>query len=138
MTQKRPKLISFVAGWLVVCSVVGVVVFSAVIPTVDAIQTEGEQAQWIADHLGRVGLLIAALGVYAFAGATGVGLWRLRLWGRMGILLASGALVLTSVVVCVLAVLRQHSFDVNALILAIVFGWPLYYFNRPTIKSLFT
>jgi hypothetical protein len=35
------------------------------------------------------------------------------------------------------AAVRQHAFDVNA-ILAIVFGWPLYYFNCPTIKSLFT
>ena len=138
MTPKRPKLISFVAGWLVICSVVGVVVFSAVIPTVDTIQTNGEQAQWIVDHLGRVGLFVVALAVYAFAGATGVGLWRLRLWGRMGILLASGALVITSLIVCSVAVFRQHSLDVNALILAIVFGWPFYYFNRPKIKSLFT
>lgn len=138
MTPKRPKLISFVAGWLVICSVVGVVVFSTVIPTVDTIHTDGEQAQRIVDHLGRVGLLVVSLAVYAFAGTTGVGLWRLRPWGRMGILLASGALVMMSVIECGMSVFWQHSFDVNSLVLATVFGWPLYYFNRPKIKSLFT
>lgn len=136
--QKRPKIISLVAGWLIICSVVGALVFTVVIPSVDAIQTNGEQARWIMERLGRSGLLVLTLTVYAFAGAMGVGLWTLRPWGRVAMLLASAALVATATVVGIVTAIRQHAFDTNSLILAIVFGWPLYYFNRPKIKSLFT
>lgn len=78
---KRPKLVSFVAGWLIVCSVVGALVFSVVIPGVEAIRAEGELAQSIVAHLGRYGLLAVTLVVYAFAASTGYGLWTLRAWG---------------------------------------------------------
>lgn len=135
--QKRPKIITAVAGWLIVCSVVGVVVFSLTIPRVDAIQTDGEQAGWIVDHLGRSGLLTITLIVYLCAGSTGVGLWRLRPWGRQAIILISAALVAVSVVLCSITAVRAHALDANAAILAIVFGWPLYYFNRPKIRNLF-
>jgi hypothetical protein len=135
--QKRPKIVTAVAGWLIVCSVVGAVVLSVTIPRVDTIETQGEQAQWIVERLGRGGLLALGLIVYLCAGSTGVGLWRLRSWGRWAILLISAALVATSVVVASITAMRAHEFDVNEAILAIVFGWPLYYFNRPKIKALF-
>jgi hypothetical protein len=134
---KRPKIVSFVAGYLIVCSLIGSLVFIAVIPRVDTIQTSGEQARWIVDHLGRGGLLAVTLIVYLLAGSTGVGLWRLRSWGRLSMLLASAALVGISVVVGTVTAVRQHEFDLNALIIAVVFGWPLYYFNRAKIKALF-
>jgi len=136
--QKRPKVVSLVAGWLILCSIVGVVVFSVTLPRVDTIRTDGEQAQWIVEHLGRGGLLAVTLVVYLIAGSTGIGLWRLRPWGRAAILLVSAALVAVSIVVLGVTAVKDHSFDVNAVVLGIVFGWPLYYFNRPKIKALFT
>lgn len=135
--QKRPKIITALAGWFIICSIVGALVFSVTIPRVDAIQADGEQARWVVDHLGRSGLLAITLIVYLCAGSTGVGLWRLRPWGRQAILLISAALVAVSLVVGSITAIRAHALDANAVILAIVFGWPLYYFNRPKIKNLF-
>ena len=53
-------------------------------------------------------------------------------------LFASGALVLTCIVVGSVTAVKEHAFDASALILAIMFGWPLYYFNRPKVRLLFT
>ncbi len=136
--QKRPKIISLLAGWLILCSAIGVVILSITISTVDSIQTNGEMANWIVDHVGRGGLLSITLIVYAIAGSIGFGLWRLRQWGRLGLLVLSSALVSISFVIGGIAALKAHTFDGGALLLAVVFGWPLYYFNRPPIKALFT
>jgi hypothetical protein len=135
--QKRPKIVSIVAGWLIVCSIVGAIVLSLTIPRADVIQTDSEQARWILGHLGRGGLLAVTLVVYLCAGSTGVGLWRLRPWGRVAILAVSGALVAASFIVGSLTAVREHAFDINSVVLAIVFGWPLFYFNREKIKALF-
>jgi len=53
-------------------------------------------------------------------------------------LFASCALVLTCIVVGSVTAVKEHAFDASALILAIMFGWPLYYFNRPKVRLLFT
>ena len=42
---QRPKIVSLVAGWLIVCSVGGALVFSFVLPTVETIHAEGELAE---------------------------------------------------------------------------------------------
>ncbi len=132
---KRPTVITLLAGWLIVCSVVGIVVFSLVLPKVDTIQTEGPLAEWIVEHLGRAGLLVVTLIVYSVAGSTGVGLWKLRAWGRNLALLASLSLAAMSVVVGIITAVKDHAFNLNALVLLIVFGWPMYYFNRPGVKA---
>jgi hypothetical protein len=137
MVHKRPVLISIVAGWLILCSVVGAIVFVATIPRVETIQTDGEQAEWIMEHLGKGGLLAVSLIVYAFAGSMGFGLWRLLSWGRWALLATSVVLVAFSIVWGSVAVARTHHFSIDAVINALVFGWPLYYFNRRSIKALF-
>ena len=136
--RKRPKIVSLVAGWLVLCSVVGVVVFSITIPTVDTIQMNGSASQWIVERMGRGGLLGCALLLYGFAGTLGFGLWKLRAWARLGALLASIALVGTSLISGIVTVVKAHELDINSIVLMLIFGWPLYYFNRPKIKALFT
>jgi hypothetical protein len=135
--KKRPVLISIVAGWLILCSAVGAIVFVATIPRVETIRTDGEQAEWIVEHLGRGGLLAVSLVVYAFAGSMGFGLWRLRSWGRRALLATSVVLVAFSIVWGSMAIARTHQFSVDAVVNALVFGWPLYYFNRGNIKALF-
>src|SRR6266550_2874709 len=135
--RRRPVVVSIVAGWLIVCSVVGTIVFAATIPRVETVQTDGEQAQWIVDHLGRWGLLAATLGVYAFGGSMGFGLWRLRSWGRWALLATSVVLAAFSILWGSVATARTHQFSFDALVNALVFGWPLYYFNRTKIKVLF-
>jgi len=135
--KRRPVLISIVAGWLILCSVVGAIVFVATIPSVETIQTDGEQAEWIVERLGRGGLLAILLVVYAFAGSMGFGLWRMRSWGRWALLATSVVLVAFSTVWGGVAVVRTHHFSVDAFVNALVFGWPLYYFNRRNIKALF-
>jgi len=134
---KRPKLVSFVAGWLIVCSAVGALVFSIVIPSVTSIQTDGELAQSIVAALGRYGLLTVTLVVYAFAGATGYGLWTLRRWGWVALMAASTLLVTVCIVVGAQSAFRAHVFDWAAWINSLVFDWHLYYFNRRRIKGLF-
>ncbi len=135
--KKRPIVVSILAGWLIICSVVGAIVFTAVIPQVDVIKTDTEQARWIVDRLGRGDLLTISLVAYALAGSVGFGLWRLRPWGRRALLLTSAWLVAFGVAVAVLVAIRAHAFDVDALVNTIAFGWPLYYFNRPKIKAAF-
>jgi hypothetical protein len=117
--------------------VIGAIVFVATIPRVEAIRTDGEQAQWIVEHLGKGGILAVVLIVYAFAGSTGVGLWRLRSWGRKALLAASAVLVVISVVWGSISIARVHEFEFGAAVNVLVFGWPLYYFNRTKIKALF-
>ncbi len=134
---KRPIIISIVAGWLIVCSIVGTIVFVTVIPRVETIDTDGEQAQWIVEHLGRGGILAVVLVVYAFAGSMGFGLWRLRSWGRKALLATSIVMVVFSVVSGSVSMARTHQFDFGVLVSVLVCGWPLYYFNRPKIKDLF-
>jgi hypothetical protein len=138
LEAKRPKIVSLVAGWLIVCSVGGALVFAFVIPTVETINAEGELAESVVAYLGRYGILAVTLIIYAFAGLTGYGLWTLRTWGRLAILAASAVLVGVSIVALAVTLLRAHSFNWNALINGAVFGWPLYYFNRPKIRALFT
>ena len=135
--KKRPILISIVAGWLIVCSVVGIIVFTIVIPRVETIQTNGPQAERIVECLGRGGLLAVSLVVYAVAGSIGLGLWRLRSWGRWAMLATAALLVAFSIVWGIIATAQTHQFNFNALVNALVFGWPLYYFNRTKIKALF-
>jgi hypothetical protein len=122
---------------LVLCSVVGTIVFVATIPRVENIDANGEQARWVVEHLGRGGILAVSLVIYAFAGSTGVGLWRLRSWGRKAFLVASGALVVICVVFGSIATARAHEIDFGAVVNVLVFGWPMYYFNRSKIKTLF-
>lgn len=136
--QRRPKFISFVAGWLIVCAVVGAVVFSVTIPTVDSIETNGDSVRWIVEHFGRGGLLAMILAVYAYVATIGVGLWMMRSWGRLALLVTSVALVAVCIVAFGVAAVRNRSVDFAALINAVVFGWPLYYFNRRKIRMLFT
>jgi hypothetical protein len=136
-SKKRPVLISIVAGWLVLCSVVGTIVFVATIPRVETIDAFGEQGQWIVEHFGRGGILAAGLVIYVFAGSTGVGLWRLRSWGRKALLAASGAMVAICVLWGSISIARAHEFDFGAVVNVLVFGWPMYYFNRSRIKTLF-
>ena len=123
--KKRPVLISIVAGWLVLCSVVGTIIFVATIPRVETIDANGEQSQWIVEHLGRGGILAASLVIYAFVGSTGVGLWRLRSWGRKALLAASGALVAICVVWGSISTARAHEFDFGSVVNVLVFGWPM-------------
>ena len=137
VSKKRPIVVSILAGWLIICSVVGAVVSGAVIPRVEVIRTDSEQARWIVDHLGRSGLLAIALVTYAFGGSVGAALWRLRPWGRRAVLLISAGLVAFGVAVIVSVAIRAHAFDVDALVNTIVFGWPLYYFNLTKIKVIF-
>lgn len=136
--QKRPKIVSLLAGWLVLCSVVGAAVFTATLSSATPIQTDGDTAQWIVERLGRGGLLAVTLTAYVIAGSVGFGLWKLRHWGRLGILVVSVVLVAVSFIVGAIVAIKAHQFDTGALVLAVVFGWPLYYFNRPRIKALFT
>ena len=119
------------------CSVVGAIVFSVVIPTVDTIQTDGDSARWIVEHVGRGGLLVFALVVYVFAATIGVGLWKLLEWARVGMLCASAALLTVCVVFGTVSAAKTHQVNTGVLVNAVVFGWPLYYFNRLKIRSLF-
>jgi hypothetical protein len=135
--RNRPVLVSVVAGWLILCSVVGVIVLVATIPRFEAIRSDGEQAQWIVEHLGKGGILAVTLVVYAVAGSTGVGLWKLQSWGRRALLAASAVLVAICVVWGSISIARAHEFDFGAAVNLLVFGWPLYYFNRTKIKALF-
>jgi hypothetical protein len=45
------------------------------------------------------------------------------------------------VAICVLwgsiSIARAHEFDFGAVVNVLVFGWPMYYFNRSRIKTLF-
>jgi hypothetical protein len=113
-------------------------VFSFVILTVDTIQTDGDAARWIVEHVGRGGILAFMLALYLLAGTIGTGLLRLVKWARVGMLCASGALLTGCVVFGIFGVARTHHLDTGVIVNAVVFGWPLYYFNRPQIRSLFT
>jgi hypothetical protein len=58
-------------------------------------------------------------------------------WGRKALLAASGAMVAICVLWGSISIARAHEFDFGAVVNVLVFGWPMYYFNRSRIKTLF-
>jgi hypothetical protein len=105
---------------MIVCSVVGVIVFSITIPTVDTIRANGQSAQWIVDHLRSRRHFSGSVCNISVGGDS---------W--------SGTLETAGVLLGIVSTVTARAFDSSALILTAVFGWPIYYFNLPKIKALF-